>query len=90
MAFSEVAKNLLEAGTARQQDALIGAIFFYFVGMILIIMGYTRVADIKSEVDFGEGNQRPNTRLKIIIRGAIFISLLAVSFWLGTKYVSHG
>jgi hypothetical protein len=90
LAFSDVAKNLLEAGTARQQDALIGAIFFYLVGMILVIMGYTRVADIKAEVDFGEGNQRLHTRLKIIIRGAIFISLLAVSFWLGTKYVSHG
>ena len=90
LAFSDVAKNLLAVGTARQQDALIGAIFFYCIGAILVVMGFTRVADIKAEVDFGDGDQRPNFRLKFIIRTVVLIALLGASFWFGTRYPGRG
>ena len=87
LSFSDITKNLLAVGTARQQDALVAALFFYGVGFILLVMGYTRVAEIKAEVDFGGGRPR-YTLAKIIFKTVVILALLAGAFWLGRYSLS--
>lgn len=82
---------LVTAGAARQEDALVGAILFYAIGAVLTVMGYTRVADIKAEVDFpGEPRSKRLTWLKVMTAILIVLGLVAVSFWFGTRLGIHG
>ena len=84
MAFvPDAPKELLAVWTDRQRYALWATIGFYALGLILVVMGHTRVEHIKAEVDFGEENIQPRRWVRGI--GIILLALLLVGsgYWLG-------
>lgn len=82
---SDVPKELLSIWTAREFDVLIAALISYFIGLVLVGMGYSRIDQIKSEVDFGEGNNSRRRRWPWVICGiAIAAALIYGGYWLGT------
>ena len=84
---ADLPKQLLTVGTARQQDAMYAAIFCYAIAILLTVMGYTRISDIKAEVDFGDGlKNKYIVVIKRIVKIVLAAGLLVLAFWLGRKY----
>jgi hypothetical protein len=83
MAFvPDAPKELLAVWADRQKYALWATIGFYALGLILIAMGFTRVEQIRSEVDFGdEGGHSRWIRNGIL--AVLAILLVGGGYWLG-------
>jgi hypothetical protein len=64
----------------------VGAVAFYLFGILLMAMGYNTVAEIKSEVDFGDGD---DYGIPHWIRIAILIIVVLVLFGAGYWFGNH-
>jgi hypothetical protein len=84
MAFvPDAPKELLAVWGDRQRYALWAAIGFYVIGLILVAMGFTRVEQIKGEVEFPSGRHNSRARIIRVIAYVIaVIVLVGVGYWL--------
>jgi hypothetical protein len=84
MAFSSnVPKELVATWTARQTDVLIVALGMYFLGLVLVALGHTRVEEIKAEVDFGDGMIKPKRWFRVVLILVTATILVGFGFWIG-------
>jgi hypothetical protein len=85
MAFvPDAPKELVAVWADRERFAFLGAMAAYAVGVILILVGYTRVDQIKSEVEFPDGSRFRRRRWVLV--AAILIAaglLVGGGYWLG-------
>jgi hypothetical protein len=83
MAFiPDAPKELVAVWTDRQKFMLWATIGFYAFGLILIAMAFTRVEQIRAEVDFGDG-ERPRRWVRVIIAIVAAVLLIGGGYWLG-------
>lgn len=81
---SDVPKELVSLWAGRQTDMAIATVAFYAIGVVLVFMGYTRVEEIKSQVEFSDGSPyRPKRWLRVVAAVVIALFLIGGGYWLG-------